>query len=164
MSEITKNVEITRVFNAPLDIVWKLWTESEMVKQWWGPTGFTCPVAEMHVAEGNTSLVCMRAPQEFGGMDMFNTWTYTKVVPGERLEYTLRFTDKDGIAFSPAAMGMPAGVPEEVPHVISFAEADGSTTVTVVEKGYTTDEAVNISRPGMEQCLDKMEAIIAKSE
>jgi hypothetical protein len=52
-------------------------------------------------------------------------------------------------------MGMPPGVP----HEIAFRSADGGTEMTVTEHGYTTDEARDLSRAGMEQCLDKMVAI-----
>ena len=71
------NVVVTRVFDAPVSEVWKAWSDSAYVMQWWGPTGFTCPLAEMDFREGGTLLVCMRAPQEFGGQDMYSTWTYT---------------------------------------------------------------------------------------
>ena len=60
-----RDVIVTRVFDAPVEQVWNAWVEPEMVKQWWGPTGFTCPLAEMDFREGGTSLVCMRAPKEF---------------------------------------------------------------------------------------------------
>lgn len=58
-------------------------------------TSFTSPLAKMDFREGGVSLVCMRAPKEFGGFDMYNTWTYTKIVPHERIEFTLNFSDKD---------------------------------------------------------------------
>lgn len=38
----TRNVVVNRVINAPVDQVWKVWSDSNYVKQWWGPTGFTC--------------------------------------------------------------------------------------------------------------------------
>ena len=154
------NMELTRVINAPVEKVWKAWTDGEMVKKWWGPAGFTCPVAKMDVKEGGTSLVCMRAPKEFGGMDIYNTWTYATVVPNERLEYILRFSDKDGNPLDPAQMGL-QGVPKEVPHTVTFVEKDGKTTVKIVEEGYTGDQVVEQSRQGMDQCFDKMEAIFA---
>lgn len=37
------NVVVTRVFEAPVEKVWNAWVEPEMVMQWWGPIGFTCP-------------------------------------------------------------------------------------------------------------------------
>ncbi len=75
-----RNVVLTRVFEAPLEEVWRAWVESGMVRQWWGPAGFTCTLAEMDFREGGTSLVGMRAPAEFGGQDLYNTWTYRKIV------------------------------------------------------------------------------------
>jgi uncharacterized protein YndB with AHSA1/START domain len=44
---MTHNMVVTRSFDAPVEQVWKAWSESEQVKRWWGPTGFTCPVAKM---------------------------------------------------------------------------------------------------------------------
>jgi uncharacterized protein YndB with AHSA1/START domain len=157
----TKDMKLSRLINAPLHEVWQAWVEPGKVKLWWGPTGFTCPRADMDVREGGRSLVCMRAPKEFGGMDMFNTWTYTKVVPNERLEFVNRFSDKDGNPLDPAVLGLPEGIPKEVPHVVTFAEKDGGTEVTIVEEGYTSDQAVETSRQGMQQVFDKMEALFA---
>lgn len=155
-----KEMKLTRTINAPLKEVWNAWTESESVKKWWGPAGFTCPVAKMDVKEGGVSLVCMQAPEAAGGIKIYNTWTFTKVVEGERLEYTLQFTDEDGKALDPAQMGL-EGVPKEVPHVVTFEEKDGKTEVTIVEKGYITDEAAETSKQGMVQCFDKLEAMFA---
>ena len=50
---------VTRVFDAPVEAVWKAWTDAEQVKKWWGPDGFTAPVAKLDFREGGTSLVCM---------------------------------------------------------------------------------------------------------
>jgi uncharacterized protein YndB with AHSA1/START domain len=79
----TRNVVVTRVFDAPVEQVWRAWTDPQQVMRWWGPAGFTSPVAKMDVREGGTSLVCMRAPSELGGQDIYNTWTYHKIIPNE---------------------------------------------------------------------------------
>lgn len=155
----TRNMTLTRTFDAPVEAVWKHWSDSDKVMKWWGPKGFTSPLAKMDFREGGVSLVCMRAPKEFGGIDMYNTWTYKKIVPHERLEFVLNFTDKDGAKLDPAKMGLPPGIPPEVPHVITFKSlGDKKTELTIVESGYTTDQAVETSRAGMEECLDKMAA------
>jgi uncharacterized protein YndB with AHSA1/START domain len=152
-----KSMTMTRTFDAPVADVWKHWSDSEKVMKWWGPKGFTSPLAKMDFREGGVSLVCMRAPKEFGGFDMYNTWTYKKIVPHERIEFTLHFTDKDGNKLDPAQMGLPPGIPKDVPHVITFkALGDKKTEMTVVESGYTTDQAVETSRAGLQECLDKM--------
>ncbi len=64
---VKHNMVVTRVFDASVEQVWKAWSDSGQVMRWWGPTGFTAPVARMDFREGGTSLVCMRAPKEFGG-------------------------------------------------------------------------------------------------
>jgi uncharacterized protein YndB with AHSA1/START domain len=159
----TFEVIITRVFGAPVEEVWKAWSDSSYVKRWWGPTGFTSPSAEMDFRVGGASLVCMRAPAEYGGQDMYHTWTYTSIDPHKRIEFVSNFANKDGTHLDPAAMGMPSGVPREVPHVIVFkAAGDNGTEMTVTEHGYTTEQARDLSHAGMEQCLDKMAALFAE--
>jgi uncharacterized protein YndB with AHSA1/START domain len=150
------------VFDAPVEMVWKAWTDSEQVKRWWGPKGFTAPIANMDVREGGRSLVCMRAPPELGGHDMYNTWSYRKVDLHRRLEFVLNFTDKDGTKLDPAKMGMPPGIPKDVPHVVTFEAAEGKTVLTVTESGYISDQAHDISKAGLEQCLDKMAAALSR--
>jgi uncharacterized protein YndB with AHSA1/START domain len=153
----TRNVVVTRIFDAPVEQVWKAWSDSEQVRRWWGPRGFTSPSAEMDFREGGTSLVCMRAPAEYGGQDMYNTWAYTKIIPLERIEFINKFADQNGAQLDPAQMPMPPGVPPEVPHVITFKSIGGGRTeMTVTEYGYTTDQAHDVSKGGLEECLDKM--------
>jgi uncharacterized protein YndB with AHSA1/START domain len=156
----TFEVVVTRELEVPMREVWKAWSDPEYVKRWWGPTGFTSPSAEMDFRVGGASLVCMRAPAEYGGQDMYNTWTYIRIEPHERIEFVSNFADKDRTHLDPAAMSMPPGVPRDVPHVITFKSAgDARTEMTVMEYGYTTEQARDLSRAGMEQCLDKMAAM-----
>ena len=159
----THDMVLTRVFDAPLDAVWRAWTESDRVKQWWGPHGFTAPTAEMDVREGGTSLVCMRAPAEFGGQDLYNTWTYTAVQPGKRLEFVNAFTDENGTPLDPGDLGLPSSIPPRVPHVVTFTALEPARTeLTVRESGYTSPDIVEVSRSGMDQCLDKMAALLER--
>ena len=155
---VTYDVVVTRVLDAPVEEAWTAWTEPERVMRWWGPTGFSSPRAELDVRVGGTSLVCMRAPAEHGGQDLYNTWTYRAVVPPERLEFELDFTDADR-ALLPAE-SIPPGVPRAVRHEVTLRPvADGRTELTVREFGYRSTEARDVSRAGLEQCLDKMVAM-----
>jgi uncharacterized protein YndB with AHSA1/START domain len=157
----THNMAITRHFDAPVQRVWKAWSDANEVKRWWGPHGFTAPVCEMDFREGGTTLVCMRAPVEYGGQDMYNTWSYTKIVPMERIEFIQRFSDKDRNILTPADLGLPPGIPMEVPHVITMkAAGDNKTEFSVTEYGYRNEQVVAISKSGMEQVLDKLAATL----
>jgi uncharacterized protein YndB with AHSA1/START domain len=159
----TFDVVVTRIFDAPVEEVWKAWNDPEYVMRWWGPTGFTSPSAQMDFRVGGASLVCMRAPAEFGGQDMYNTWTYTRIDPHERIEFVSNFASEDGTHLDRAELGMPPGVPHDVPNEIVFkAAGDKGTEMTVTEHGYTTEQARDLSRAGMEQCLDKMAAMFAE--
>ncbi|GIE99404.1 SRPBCC family protein [Paractinoplanes rishiriensis] len=158
----TLAVTARRTFAAPVEAVWAAWTESELIKGWWGPTGFTCPVADMDVRPGGVSLLAMQAPPEYGGGRTYNIWCYGVVENGARLEYDMRFADEHGTVIAPADAGIPAGVPDRVPHVVTFAAADGGTEVTIVESGYTLAQARDMSHLGLEQCLDKLAALLAK--
>jgi uncharacterized protein YndB with AHSA1/START domain len=155
------DLKVTREFNVAAQLVFRGWTESVYVKQWWGPAGFTCPIAEMDVRSGGVSLVCMRAPQEYGGMDFFNTWSYGLVEPGHRLEFVLRFTNAMREPVAPQSLGIPADVPGEVPHVLTFTNLPGGASeLTVVERGYATAQAVETSKAGLLQTLDKLAAVL----
>jgi uncharacterized protein YndB with AHSA1/START domain len=158
----TFDVVVTRVLDALAEEVWKAWSDPAYVTRWWGPTGFTSPSAEMDFRVGGASLVCMRAQAEYDGQDMYHTWTYTRIEPRERIEFVSNFVDEDGTHLDPAAIGVPPGVPYDVSHVVTFeAKGDDRTEMTVTEYGYTTEQARDLSRAGMEQCLDKMAAIFA---
>jgi uncharacterized protein YndB with AHSA1/START domain len=159
----TKDLVVTRIFDAPVELVWSAWTDPEHVMRWWGPNGFTSPVARIDFREGRTSLVCMRPPKEFGGQDTYNTWFYRKIVPLERIEFILDWADKDGNRVDPAKMGLPPNMPRDVRHVITFkAIGDKKTEMTITEYGYTSDQMLEISKAGLEQCLDKMAATFTK--
>ena len=161
----TFEVRATRVFPVPVEAAYAAWTEPDRVKQWWGPTGFTCPVAALDVRSGGVSLVAMRAPADTGGGTMYNTWGYTLVDPPNRLEYQMRFADADGRTISPADAGIPGGVPDAVPHVVTFEPLDDHRSrVSVTEYGYTDQQARDMSQAGLDQCLDKLYQLLSDPE
>lgn len=51
-------IVISRIFNAPRELVWKAWTDPEMIKQWWGPEGFTAPSAKVDLRVGGEVYLC----------------------------------------------------------------------------------------------------------
>ena len=158
-----RNLVVTRVFNAPVALVWKAWSDPEYVMKWWGPTGFTSPTCKMDFREGGTSLVCMRAPKEFGGQDMYNTWTYQKIVSMEFIEYIFDWADKDGKRIDPDSIGLPPDMPRDMRHTVTFKDlGNGKTEMTMTEFGYISDQLYDLSKAGLEQCLDKMGAIFTK--
>ena len=155
----TRDLVVTRVFDAPVERLWQAWSTADDVKQWWGPQGFTAPVAKMDFREGGSSLVCMRAPD---GTEFWSTWTYQRIDPLERIEFVVGFSDTAGRQVAPAELGLPPDLAREVPHIVTF-EPDGiRTRLTVTEQGYTNEQTLELSQQGLEQCLDKMEALVCR--
>ncbi|MEX1170572.1 MAG: SRPBCC domain-containing protein [Chloroflexota bacterium] len=155
----TRDLVLTRTFHVSPDRLWEAWTIGDRVMQWWGPAGFVSPSARMDVRVGRSSLVCMRAPAEFGGQDLYNTWTYQVVEPMRSLEFTLDWADRDGNRVAPVAMGLPPDTPRDVRHLVTIEPAgDGRAKLTVTEFGYTSDQQFELSKAGLQQCLDKMAA------
>ena len=147
---------VTRVISAPLERVWRAWTDEQLVKEWWGPQGFTSAVHRMDFREGGSTLVSMSAPS-FG--DIYTTWTYTRIVPRSSIEFDSRFSDAEGRAVDPIA----PGVPDVVPHVVRFKDlGDGRTEMSITESGYSSPEAMEMSKAGQEQVVDKLEQTVLK--
>ncbi len=81
----TKTITIERIFNAPVEKVWKAWTTPEMVKKWWGPKDFTAPSIKIDFREGGKYVYDMRGPKgsEFD-RDMYSAGVYKEIVPMKR--------------------------------------------------------------------------------
>lgn len=157
----THDMVATRRFDAPRERVWRAWSDPDQVMTWWGPQGFTSPMCRMDFREGGTTLVSMRSEQ---GWEVVNTWTYRSIEPIERIEFVQGFADADGNRVSPAELGLPPTIPDEVPHVVTFTAIDDTTTeLTVHEFGYPDGQTVDVSRAGMEQVLDKLAAALVGS-
>jgi uncharacterized protein YndB with AHSA1/START domain len=165
MAPKTHDLVVTRVFSAPIELVWKAWTDPEYVMRWWGPDYFTSPSAKIDFREGGTSLVCMRAPEHFGGQDMYSTWVYQKIVPMQQIEFIQNLTDQNGNLLDPATIGMPPEFPRDTRTVVTFKDlGNRKTEMTVTQFGMPTPdtEMGRNAELGLNQSLDKMVAIFAK--
>jgi uncharacterized protein YndB with AHSA1/START domain len=152
---------VNRLFDAPVEQVWRAWVEPEYVKQWWGPDGFTCPLANIDFRVGGTTLVCMSSAM-FG--DQYSTWHYREIIPLERIEYIHNLADQDGNKIDPISIGMPADFPQDLLNSVIFKDLDGTQTeITVTEYDWPVGRMMELSKMGLEQCLDKMVAIYPKS-
>lgn len=151
-STMTKEaIVIERIFDAPVDLIWQLWTQPEHFKNWYGPAGFTVPVAEMDVRVGGKRLICMETPD--GSMKIWTTGEYLEVVPNERLVYTDSMADEDGNVVSPSAMGMPEGHPETTEVTVLLENLGGRTKMVMTHAGVPADSP---GETGWSQAFAKM--------
>ena len=151
-STISKDaVVIERTFDAPVDLIWQMWTQPEDFKKWYGPTGFTVPVADMDMRVGGKRLICMASPD--GSMKMWTTGEYREIVPKERLVYTESPADENGNVVSPSAMGMPEGYPATTEVTVLLEDLGGRTKMVMTHAGVSADSG---GAGGWEQAFTKM--------
>ena len=159
MSDSTKTkdaVVIERTFDAPVDLIWQLWTDPEHFKQWYGPQGFTVPVADMDLRVGGKRTICMASPD--GSMKMWTTGEYVEIAPNERLVYTESMADEHGNVVSPSAMGMPEGHPETTEVTVLLEALDRRTKMVMTHAGIPADSP---GASGWNQAFDKLADHIA---
>lgn len=88
-----RRVVITRVFDAPRELVWRAWTESQHMAKWFGPKSFTIPSCEVDPRVGGVLLLTMRGPD---GQDYPMKGVFREVVKPERLSFSNIAVDNDG--------------------------------------------------------------------
>lgn len=158
-----RDLVITRLFDAPVETVWKAWTDPESVMRWWGPTGFTSCECKIDFREGGRFVFCMRAPKEFqGGQAFYTSGVYKKIVSMKLIEFSQGLSDKEGNRIDPTTMGMPADFPKEIPSALEFKAVGNKTELTATEYGWTVGQMRDMSEAGLNQCLDKLAAVLAR--
>jgi uncharacterized protein YndB with AHSA1/START domain len=80
-------ITVSRVFNAPREVVWNAWTDAKQLVQWWGPRGFTTTIETMDLRPGGAWELTMHGPD---GVDYPNHCVFAEVKKPERIVYTLQ--------------------------------------------------------------------------
>jgi uncharacterized protein YndB with AHSA1/START domain len=146
-------VVIERSFDAPVDLIWQMWTDPEHFKAWYGPDGATIPVAKMDVRVGGSRLVGMQVQSPSGPMQMWFTGEYREVVENERLVYTESMSDENGNVLSPSDMGMPEGHPTTTEVRVELEDLGGRTKMVMTHAGVPADSP---GAAGWVMALDKL--------
>ena len=116
---------ISREFDAPRRLVWTCFTDSERMKKWWGPKGFTVIHSKMDLRPGGTYHYGLRAPD---GSPMWGRMVYREIVASERIVWINSFSDeKGGLARHPGHMSWPL----EMLSTLVLTEKHGKTTFTM---------------------------------
>jgi uncharacterized protein YndB with AHSA1/START domain len=155
--QIPREMTITRIFDAPREVVWKAWTEPEYVKRWWGPKGFTSPVARIDLRVGGRYLYSMRSPE---GQVFWSTGEYREIVEPVKIVYTDSFSDEKGNVVPASAYGMSGDWPMESVAMVTFEEREGRTEVTLWETGIPAGENRDLALEGWNESLDKLADVL----
>lgn len=158
----SKDLIVTHIYDAPVEKVWEVWTKEAFVQKWWAVDGFTNILAKMDVREGGVSHVGMRASKEYGGLDYYNVFAYTRVIKYKLIQYISNFADKDGNVINPTEVGLPAETPMNKKQQVEFKDINASKTkVTITEYGWRADGVMlERSKRGLEQTLINVEKVL----
>lgn len=134
---------LTRLLDAPRQLVFKAWTEPRHLTRWWGPNDFTLSHCEVDFRIGGKYKFCMRAPD---GSDHWVWGEYEEIVAAERLVFSWYRTQT------------PAGEdPWAVTRVtVVFSEHDGKTKLTLHQAVFPLAEECTDHRGGWTECLDRL--------
>lgn len=148
-NDAERSLTISRVIDAPRDLVWRAFTEPEHLVHWWGPDGFTNTFHEIDIRPGGVWRFMMHGPD---GTDYPNRIIFLEIVKPERLVY-----DHDGDGDE--------GIDHRFRSTVTFEEKDGKTTVTlhsVFERQEDYDMATKYAIVGGEQTLGRLADYVKK--
>ena len=141
-----REILMTRIFDAPRELVFDAHATPEHVRRWWGKHGTTLPVCEMDFRPGGAYRFVQRAAD---GTEHGFRGEYRDITRPERLVYTFEYE------------GLPGHIAVET---LTFSEANGKTTLTSRLEFATTGERDGMLRSGMEdgaaQAMDRLAAYL----
>jgi len=153
---------ITRVFDAPRELVWKAWTEPEHLMRWWGPKGFTAPAVEIDFRVGGKVLAAMQSTEFNEGRPIWSTGVYREIVPFERIVCTDSFADEHGNVVPATYYGMEADMPLEMLITVTFENLGGKTRMTLRHEGIPAGPEREGANQGWSESFDKLAEYLAK--
>lgn len=154
---MNNELEITRDFDAPRARLWKAWTDPAEFMRWWGPEGFSAPVAKIDLRKNGRYLFAMHGPGLDGKTrDFYDAGEYKEVVPMEKIVSIGYFSDAEGRRVPASEYGMPGEWPEYVTQTVVFSDLEGGKTKLGIRQTGVPEEMVGPSRTGWEQSLDKL--------
>jgi uncharacterized protein YndB with AHSA1/START domain len=151
------SVVVERSLNAPIDLVWRMWTDPEHFKAWYGPQGATIPVANFDLCVGGNRFVGMDMVSPNGPMRMWFTGQHLVVTEPGQLAYTESMSDADGNVQSPAAMGMPEGHPTTTEVRVDLVASEEHTNMVLTHVGIPPDSP---GAMGWNMAFDKLVAYL----
>jgi uncharacterized protein YndB with AHSA1/START domain len=140
------DLTITRVFDAPRELVFKAWTDSAHGNEWSAPRGFTVAAFEADLRPGGAWRLGMRTPE---GKELWAGGVYREIVPPERIVSTHAWQNPDGRPGHATLM------------TVALAAQGDRTEMTFQQTGFETDEDRDGHREGWSECFDRLEEQLA---
>jgi uncharacterized protein YndB with AHSA1/START domain len=146
---MTRDLSITRFIPAPLEVVFRIWTDPEHLKKWWGPKDVTCTHAEVDLRVGGAYRIANQFPD--GGV----TWiqgVFQVIDPPHRLQYTWHLGESK-----------PSSETETEVVTVLFTPEPTGTTLTITHQN-APDTSFDGHMAGWIGCLDGLEEYVANAQ
>ncbi|RKN86091.1 SRPBCC family protein [Paenibacillus ginsengarvi] len=143
-----KELVLTRQVKAPLELVFRAWSEVEHLKQWWGPKGFEISVARLDFRPGGVFHYNMVASD---GHQMWGKFVYQEIEALEKIVWLNSFSDEAGHTVRAPFSDL---IPLEIRNEVIFSENNGVTTMTLRSSPF---QATEEERSFFEGMFDSMQ-------
>lgn len=154
-----REVLITRIYDAPRELVFKAWSDKEHLSHWYAPRGCTVVFYNHDFRKGGTFLCSIQNPMSH---DCVCIGIYREIAEPEKIVYSLFFADKAGNFIEPLQAGMDADWPRETIVTVTFAEYEGKTKLTLHQ---TVPESIakrTGAYPSWIDMLDRLAGLLSK--
>ncbi|AIE87916.1 SRPBCC family protein [Fimbriimonas ginsengisoli] len=148
-----REVLITRVFDAPRELVFRAWTDPEHLRHWFAPHGCEVEILSLDVRPGGEFRYGIRPPK---GADCWCRGTYLEVTSPERIVYSIALTDEHGRFTDSVTAGKDPDWPAETVVTVTFAERAGKTEVTLHQNALESVAKRTGAYPSWLQMLDRL--------
>lgn len=161
---MSTQINVTHTFNANRELVFKALTDSEYLKNWWGPKGWTFEVLRSEFRPGGVFLYSQKPAD---GNAMWVKFVYSELIAPEKIVYSSFFTDEEGnIVRAPFHETWPM----ETLNTIMLSEHEGKTTVTMTmvpvspteEEIKTLEDSKEMVQEGHSGTFDQLDDYLAK--
>ena len=161
---MSTQIKITHTFNAPRELVFKAFTESEHLKNWWGPKGWIIEVSESDFRTGGVFHYSQRPAD---GDVIWVKFVYSEMIAPEKIVYTSFFSDEEGnIVRAPFDVNWPM----EILNTITLTEDEGKTTLTMIvapvspteEEIKTLEDSKKMAQEGYSDTFDQLDEYLTK--
>ena len=137
-------LEQARVFDAPTEQVFGLFTDPTQLAKWWGPHGFTTPEIQIDLRVGGSLRFTMQPPE---GEAFHLSGDFLEIQPPSKLRFTFRWDE-------------PVPDDRETVAAVSLESLGGRTSVTLTQGDFATEERLELHRSGWADSFEKLDAVL----
>lgn len=146
MNAADLELEITRVFDAPRELLFEAWTNPDHIAKWFGPTGFTAVSCTIKLVEGGRWRTCISDGKD----EYWSSGVYREIVRPELLVFTFAWEE-------------PKGTPgRETLVTVTFAERGEHTEMRFHQAAFETIEARDNHTEGWAECFADLASYLAE--